>query len=80
MNLEISVEARLSALEQLVSYCVSKLMSPQQIQADRTELHQTFAARPLFGEASDIDWARSTEFCQALDRLLEVAAEIQAGL
>ncbi len=75
MSNENDLLGRLDAIEHLLSLCTARLISPQQIESDRSELAETLKTKTFLTPDGELEWVRSKAFCESLDHILELAQQ-----
>jgi hypothetical protein len=71
------IEARLAALEHMVSYCVSRIMKASQIERDLIQIDRDRAAKPPLGSLEEVEWSQSKNFYIALECILKAALNLK---
>jgi hypothetical protein len=70
-------EARLAALEHMVSYCVSRIMKVSQIEQDLIQIDRDREVKPPPGSLEEVEWSQSKNFYIALECILKAALELK---
>jgi hypothetical protein len=70
-------EARLAALEHMVTYCLSRIMKASQIGQDLVQIDRSRKAQHPLGSVEEMEWNQSKHFYIALECILKSALELK---